>query len=55
MKIKLKQGLNVFQEQSKNGILSHDPKVESEHQREMMMNNEQGKFQWKEINWWRDR
>lgn len=49
-KIKLKQGLYVFQEHSRNGIFSHDPKLESEHQREIMMNNEQGEFQWKEIN-----
>lgn len=46
----IKQGLYVFQEHSRNEIFSHDPKLESEHQREIMMNNEQGEFQWKEIN-----
>lgn len=45
----------VFQEHSRNGILSNDPKGESEHQREIMMNKEQGEFQWKENNWWRGR
>lgn len=43
-----------FQGPSTKGILSEDPNVESDHQWKHIVNNEQGEFQWKKINWCSD-